>query len=74
MRSDEIERAGALLTRYQHHRTRLEMPIDELMAFVMRDKKVEGQVVHFAVPTGIGSSEVRPLEPAFLRRVLERAR
>jgi 3-dehydroquinate synthase len=72
MRSEEIERAGALLRRYQHHRMPLLMPVDELMAFVLRDKKVDSGVVHFAVPTGIGTSEVRPLEPGLLRRLLER--
>jgi 3-dehydroquinate synthase len=72
MRSDDVERAGALLRRYQHPRLPLPTPPGELMAFVLRDKKVEGGVVHFAVPTGIGTSEVRPLEPALLQRLLER--
>ena len=72
LRADEIESAGALLARYQHHRMPLSMPVAELMAFVARDKKAEGGVVHFALPTGIGTSEVRPLDLALLRRVLER--
>jgi len=41
-------------------------PAAELLPFLRRDKKASGDVLHFAVPTGIGRSEVRPLPIAWL--------
>lgn len=41
-------------------------PAAELLPFLRRDKKASGDTLHFAVPTRIGRSEVRPLPIAWL--------
>jgi 3-dehydroquinate synthase len=66
------ERCRALLRAYGHEPTPLP-PAAELLPFLARDKKRTGGVLQFVVPTGIGSSEVRALEPARLHALLRRA-
>lgn len=46
-------------------------PAAALLPFLQRDKKADGAVLHFVVPTGIGSSAVVPLPMAQLRTLLE---
>lgn len=47
-------------------------PVDQLMAFIARDKKVESGRLHFVLPTGIGSCAARPLDLAAIRAALAR--
>ncbi|MFO1077645.1 MAG: 3-dehydroquinate synthase family protein [Planctomycetota bacterium] len=47
-------------------------PADALMPFLARDKKVAAGTVQFALPTGIGTSEVRPLSLDRVRAQLDR--
>ncbi len=55
-----VTRARELLLRHGFARHPLP-PDTELLPYVARDKKVADGLLQFALPTGIGSSEVRPL-------------
>ncbi|MCR9246431.1 MAG: 3-dehydroquinate synthase [bacterium] len=67
----DFERSVGLLTRYGYERDPLP-PTDELMAFVQHDKKVQGDTVQFALPTGIGTARVEPIRLDRIRQQLAR--
>ncbi|MCY2957623.1 MAG: 3-dehydroquinate synthase [Planctomycetota bacterium] len=69
MSKAELARAEQLLRRYGFERTALPS-IASLMTFLAHDKKVIGNVVHFALPTGIGRSEPRAIELSQLAKIL----
>lgn len=71
MTASDLDRCRRLLSQHGYLRTPLP-PASEILGFMRRDKKVEAGVVHFVVPTGIGSSCVRGLSPDQLGAVLDR--
>lgn len=71
MSDGDVERCRRLLRAHGHER-RSWPPAAELAPYLARDKKVAGGMVHFALPTGIGRSEVRPMALEQLLRLLAR--
>lgn len=63
------ERCRALLRRYGFEAHPLP-PTDALLPFLARDKKVEGEHLHFVVPTGIGRCRSVPLTLAEIATIL----
>lgn len=66
----DAERAHRLLATYGFAEDALPAG-DALMPFIVRDKKVENQALHFVLPTGIGRSETRPLALARIAGLLQ---
>ncbi|MBK8100062.1 MAG: 3-dehydroquinate synthase [Planctomycetes bacterium] len=56
----DLARCQRLLAAYGHDRWPLP-PSEEWLPFLLRDKKVQDGVLHFALPTGIGRAEPRAL-------------
>lgn len=71
MQNVDADRATRLLQACGFARDALPK-VAELRAFLARDKKVSGSQVQFAIPTGIGSSRVQPLELDEIERLLAR--
>lgn len=71
--ADDRARCEALLTAYGFHRHAIPAT-DVLMPFLGHDKKMVGDDVRFALPTGIGASKVQALPLTRLRAQLDRAR
>jgi 3-dehydroquinate synthase len=69
MPAAQASRAQALLARYGHPRTPLP-PVDELLPFLARDKKVIAGAVQFVLPTGIGSACQQAMPLAALQAAL----
>ena len=65
----DAARCAALLAAYGHLAWALP-PARELEPFLRRDKKVTADRVHFVLPTGLGSSEVRELPLDDLLRLM----
>ena len=49
-----------------------DLPVEEILAAVARDKKARGGRVPFVLPTRIGDAEVEPVEPDEIRAALKR--
>lgn len=68
--ASDFDRCFELLNGYGFDRETLP-PVGKLMGFMAHDKKVRGDVVQFALPTGIGQSSVEAIELDSIRAQLE---
>jgi 3-dehydroquinate synthetase len=69
MAPNDLRTARELLLAYGYARSPLPATA-ELLPFLARDKKMENGSLHFAMPTAIGCSAVRPLQLEQLRAIL----